>query len=210
MYSIASPSGWPRCRASKPSMGGAIRARARCDEGSGEFQALSADGNGIASIKGPIAQVDVDAQLRKSRGGVVMAQGRAEAAHPIHYGAEIHLNTTGRRDAEFTRIANIRDRLGTANQGFTRQATYVEAVAAQESSLNQGDFRAETRRTCGRHEARRARPDDHEVLATRWCRVLPVCGVGVALKVAGVFFQRVEGGFQIVYNGMGIVQRTVS
>ena len=69
-----------------------------------------------------------------------LAAGNA-AAHPLHGGSEVDLNTFRHVDSEFTRVANGRCGTCCTDDSFGRNASHVQAVASHETAFNDRDFR---------------------------------------------------------------------
>ena len=75
-----------------------------------------------------------------------------------------------------------------ANEGFGRNATHIETIAAQEMFLDQRHFRPKACRPGRRHQPSRPRADDDEIVAGRGRGILPIARVDIGneARVVGV------------------------
>ena len=78
---------------------------------------------------------------------------------------------------------------GSRDDALGRDTADVQTVSAHEVAFNQGDFGAESGSTRSRHQACCACTNDDEVVAPRWCWILPVYWMNVGFKLLVKFVQ---------------------
>lgn len=125
--------------------------------------ALDLDGAGAGEAG--LAEVDFDAELGEAFDGVVMADDGADAAEVFHDAGEVDLRLEG-ADPPGAGEPDVMDGAGGADEGLRGNASGVEAVAAEEMTLDQGHLRPDPGGAGGADEARRPRPDDDEVVGS--------------------------------------------
>ena len=104
---------------------------------------------------------------------------RADAPHPLHDGAEVDRHSVGDLHAEPLCLPELRHDARGPDHRLRGDAADVEAVTAQEVSLDQRHAGAEPRRAGRRHEPGRPGADDHQVVPPRGLRVAPAGRVDV-------------------------------
>ena len=125
-----------------------------------------------------LAEEDVDAEPREALGAVVRRDPGAQPPHPLHHRGEVDVDA-GHADAEGRRLARRRGHARGRDHRLRRHAADVQAVAAEEVTLDEGHACPEPRGARGRDEARRPAADDHEVVARGRGRVGPAGRVHV-------------------------------
>src|SRR3990170_73234 len=147
---------------------------ARADGSPLEPEAHAVHFDGVGSGKSPLAQKDVDAQLfGKPVDGVVEADVRPDAPHPLHRFPEIDCQVPGSPHTEFPGGARIVDCPGGPDDPLGGDAPDVQAVPAHEFAFDEGDFCAQPGGSRGGDEPGRPRSDDHQVVAVGGDRVFP-------------------------------------
>jgi hypothetical protein len=127
-----------------------------------------------------MAEEDVHAELpAEAPRRVVRTDLRADPAHPLHDGAEVHARSRRHLHPERRRVTDLPDDVRRAEHRLRGYAACDEAVAAHEVPLDQRDPGAQARGAGGGDEPRRSRADHHEVVASRRLRVVPAGGVSV-------------------------------
>ena len=118
-----------------------------------------------------------------------MADVRPEAPHALHDAREV-------RPVSFRGVhpvavgpLYIEDDAGGADETLRRDATDIEAVAAEQVPLHQRHPGADARRSGGGHEPRGAGAQNHQVVTFRGLRISPVgrMDVGDEFFVVSVF-----------------------
>ena len=103
-----------------------------------------------------------------------------QPTRPLHDGGEIDAHGTADLNAEVAGAANLVGGARGGQQRLGRHTADVEAVAAEEVFLDQGDARPQAGGPGGADQARRAGADDDEVVVRRRLGVDPVRRMHVA------------------------------
>ncbi len=125
--------------------------------------------------------------------------------HALHDGGEVGADAVGHVNADGLGSADVADGFGRADDGLGRDAAGVEAVAAEEAFLDQGDLGAEAGGPDYGHESRGAAADDDEVVLAAGRGILPAAGVDVGdqflveLAPGGFHDDAVAGGVWCVH-----------
>src|SRR5438552_12686715 len=103
----------------------------------------------------------------------------AKLAHTFHDGREVYFDGLTHPHSERACLLCIEHGPPGADDGFGGHAAHIETVPAQERLLDQGNLRSETCCACRGYQPSRPRADDHEIVAGRWCGIVPIRGVHI-------------------------------
>src|SRR5262249_32563836 len=103
-------------------------------------------------------------EVAEPRGRVLRRESGPEPAHPLHRRGEVRAGLVALHAVRAGVAHELRHVRG-AQYALRRHAAEVEAVAAHEIPLDEGDARAEPGRARGGHEPGGAGADDDEVVA---------------------------------------------
>ena len=112
--------------------------------------------------------------------------GRFAMTDPLHRQREINLDVSGRRSAEMRGVAHVGIDPRRPDQRLRRHAADIQAVAADQVTLDQRNPGPEGRRTPRRHQTRRPGTNDHEVVAARRFGIAPAARPDTEQKVGVV------------------------
>jgi hypothetical protein len=133
-----------------------------------------------------LPQEDLDPLALQAGHRVIVADVGAQAAHPRHDRAEIHLDAFRHADPQLGRPAQLADHLRRANDALGGHAAPVQAVAAQQMALDQRGLAAQAGRPDGADQPRGPPADDDQVVAAVGPRIAPVGRVRVGHQPAVV------------------------
>src|SRR5207249_7798502 len=121
-----------------------------------------------------------------------LAEEGPQLTQARHRGSEVVVYVALDPDAERRRIADLRAGARSSDEGLRGDAPDVEAVAAQQVLLDQGDAGAQASRAGGRHEAGRAGADHHQVVPAGRLWIDPVGRMHVMNERAVEFVIRLD------------------
>ena len=104
----------------------------------------------------------------------MFADASAQPAHALHRRGKSDLRLAGMVNAELGAGARVMGGPRRADHALGRHTANVEAIAAQEITLDQRDLRAQSSCAGGADQSRRTAADDHHVVLSCRCRIAPV------------------------------------
>jgi len=157
------------------------RSGAGGDHRFGEFQAGPVDVHLSFAREACIAEEDVDAELfAVALGRIFVADSRADLTHALHGCREIRKLPLADPKPERFRGPGLVCEMRAANHRLRGHTADVQAIAAHQVTLDEGDLGAQTRGDEGRDQPACARSEHDEVVAAIRDGVGPISRVDVA------------------------------
>src|SRR6516225_4176297 len=160
---------------------------ARRDYGPAEAKGLAGNFNRVRPGESTLAEVDIDAEASEPSRRVVGTDYGPQPAHTFHDASEIDPHAGRNVYPELCSVANLGGGPCGPDQCLGRYAADIEAITAQEFTLDQGDLGPQPGGPGGGDQPGGARTDHYQVVPGRRFRANPLRWVDIGHESAVMF-----------------------